>query len=352
MTAQEMGVLWWIGLGVVHAIVWAGLYDRLYLRTPAAYWGTGDWGNSDVRFSPGPFLALAYFIGLGIATGLVVTLPVAATLGAMWGLNVTAWWGRFPAAAVFLLGLPGLVAGMTMIRRAVWLWRLKGQIERLPTSTVRGAALGLVELKGRAVAAPGEGPTLPSLPSDRPPSEALLFRLGARYGTAAFYLEDGTGRVRVEPPPGHARGEDERMVLTKRADFRGSMAKAHLLPGDPVYVLGNLETIPGAPEDERHVVRPLRTSYARLLDTEVMGAMPVAGFLATFLGLGFVQHADFFLLTDAEEGEAKRRFCRQWRRTLAWGLVWCAVSMPLAYWGLRGVVEPGVSGLLRAITSR
>jgi len=282
------------------------------------------------------------FGGLFFATGFVVTLPAVATLGALHGLGVTAWWGRFPAVAVFLFGLPGLVAGITMLRRSVWLWRIKGQVEHLPTSTVRGAALGLVELKGVASAeADGVGTGAP-----------LITRKHGSYHTAPFFLEDDTGRVRVIPPEGHFRGEDERITLTRRAVAQGAMVEATLLTGDPVYVLGNLETAAGGPEGDGRVVRPMKTPYARLLDTQVMGALPVASFLSSFLGLGFVQHADFFLLTDASEADAKSRFCRQWRRTLAWGLVWVAVSLPLANWGLRGIVEPGSAGLLRAVERR
>jgi HEAT repeat protein len=87
---------------------------------------------------------------------------------------------------------------------------------------------------------------------------------------SAFYLEDGTGRIRVDPrkaqirPGWHANfweaAYQSWVLLTRRVTRSGGTETRTLLPGDPVYVIGTVEVNEEAPPDAtdaaRLVVRP------------------------------------------------------------------------------------------------
>jgi hypothetical protein len=150
----------------------------------------------------------------------------------------------FPYWLDFYWGIIGVVvlfsmAIMDSIRRSM----LVRQIEILPTSKVHSAAIGLVELKGKAV---------PVSTGDNGP--IILERMEAKgdgmYGsltiTERFYLDDGTGRVLIDPEGcsvgsiGNSFEINLHHALLKPYTAEKGLPESRLMPGDEVYVLGNL----------------------------------------------------------------------------------------------------------------
>ena len=137
------------------------------------------------------------------------------------------------------------------------------QIRLLPTSKIHAAAIGLVELKGKAVPiksgrkdpimrdwtdTSGEGVSFPSF-------------------AHPFYVDDGTGRVPVDPRGCGINQADSlfsvnihQVVLAQKKDTKG-LSEGRLMPGEKVYVLGNLQ-INDDPEfaDDKVIVRPVKST--------------------------------------------------------------------------------------------
>jgi len=124
-------------------------------------------------------------------------------------------------------------------------WRLKqiGQIRALPRAKARSAAIGLAEFEGIARA----------IGADRD-----ISKFGA-VEAQPFYLEDETGRIRVDP--GHAT---IRARTVSGTALMLNEVEEGIRDGDPVYVIGNVQNTealpPGAPDPDRRVVRPLGQS--------------------------------------------------------------------------------------------
>lgn len=140
--------------------------------------------------------------------------------------------------AVFTGGAATLFAGRLLLVEAVWRYRQLRRVRMLATSKVRSVALGAAELRGRAVAAEhGHPPTSP-ISLDKP-----------------FYLEDETGRIKIDPRGAvlragwfaHLGNRTAEMVLKPNAD-----TDLHILmPGDPLFVIGNVQ-----PEGNELVIKP------------------------------------------------------------------------------------------------
>lgn len=99
----------------------------------------------------------------------------------------------------FLL-LAGTVSGLVLFYRGFGLLQRKRFIEEIPTSTIRGAALGLVEVSGTAT---GDCTLVAPLSQ----LDCYFYQLTA-WGTkkvaeeslcVPFYLDDETGRLLVDP---------------------------------------------------------------------------------------------------------------------------------------------------------
>lgn len=181
--------------------------------------------------------------------------------------------------------------------------RNKRLIENTPTSKCRSVAMGLCEVAGRAV---GEQ-TIPSLIGHMPCycSQVLVERYERRgkssrwvklrqeFQGVPFFLEDSTGRVRVDPAGaeldipaeleystssgarpllgmtlerlragGHSGAEIANLFAgycaSRGIGFHGTMrfTERNLATGDPVYVLGSAEEQRGvADEFERVIIR-------------------------------------------------------------------------------------------------
>jgi hypothetical protein len=166
-----------------------------------------------------------------------------------------------------LWGILGIAIGVRLFFRGFPFLKRKQLIQDIPTSTVRGASLGAVELCGTVV-----GPyTLISPLSEtdcvyyhaivrgsageeKKPREEILY--------APFFLDDGTGRVMVDP-----RGAETELQPSVDDEYSSSSGDAftrHFLvrhgissqfpaylkevcirAGDRLYVLGNLRENPG-----------------------------------------------------------------------------------------------------------
>lgn len=116
-------------------------------------------------------------------------------------------------------------------------WRLKQirQVRALPRSKARSAAIGLSEFEGTARAEGGDSVISPQ-----------------REGRAsAFYLEDETGRIRVEPQEAALRVPSVTSPSLQLNEVEGGIRD-----GDHVYVIGFAE--PQATDSNELVVRPLR----------------------------------------------------------------------------------------------
>ncbi len=203
----------------------------------------------------------------------------------------------------------GLASGVYLFLQGFRVLRNQRLVANLPTSKCRSVAMGLVEVTGRAV---GEKTLLSpfvKIPSYCSYTEAGYWVKGttnrdrvwadmvgparAQMAVEFFYVEDQTGRVKVDPTDANLRvrvdlefdAQDGRVTWHKcnvagpDAASRSASIKEkirvlcapggrlhkgsklefkqqNLCPGDPVYVLGEAGEVPGvADEQERIVIR-------------------------------------------------------------------------------------------------
>jgi hypothetical protein len=205
-----------------------------------------------------------------------------------------------------------------MLARGIWLRSAGEQIRNLATSKARSAALGLVELKG--VARP-----IREEDGSRPILSWAVEGGGWTNRVGPFYVEDETGRVRVEPPADVHVLHDHRIMLT-RGDGAGGYA---MRPGDPVYVLGRLEVdreaSPGTAGEDRRVVRAWPPPGARMFRVLRHVRLFGAGGLP-----------DLFLVTDSGERFADGMMRVLWRRWVILGLVWVVPALWFVVLGVSG----------------
>ncbi len=159
------------------------------------------------------------------------------------------WWLGGCGVAVFVIG-----AFVSWFRNL----RVIRQIENLPTSKARSAALGLAEFRGVA------------WPVSTPSAQPILFwniRRPGREVLNRFYLEDDTGHILVDPKGAEFSHGAFRflysvrsILLTPRVEHGVPGMVSRLMPGDRVYVIGSVEENRGASRDaadaDRLVVRP------------------------------------------------------------------------------------------------
>ena len=121
-------------------------------------------------------------------------------------------------------------------------WRLKQirHVRALPRSKARSAAIGLSEFEGTARAEGGNSVISPQ-----------------REGfAAAFYLEDESGRIRVEPQEAALRAPSVTSPSLQLNEIEGGIRD-----GDHVYVIGFAQ--PRGTDSDELVVRPLRQRLVR-----------------------------------------------------------------------------------------
>jgi hypothetical protein len=162
--------------------------------------------------------------------------------------------------------------------------------------------------------------------------------LGHRKMWRTFYLEDGTGRILVDPlnvefwkGDGSPYFEPLRKIhLSRRAEqnFLNPLPEETrwLEDGDPVHVIGSVEMNSDAPPDEvdagRLIVRP---------STEIRKPGLIERFLLPgFVGKEFVPGRQFyhlFYLSDAAEDDLTAITKKAELRVLFWTLAWLGLSL-------------------------
>jgi hypothetical protein len=172
---------------------------------------------------------------------------------------------------IWLLSQPLLWAWIGVILGPYFFWRgfrvlqRKRLIMDTPRSTVRAAALGVVEITGTAV-----GPHTLVAPLSH--ADCLYYRLvvesnpdgdlsnSFREMCAPLYLDDGTGTVMIYPhgaelqfPPSSERSEYGKLAMTLTSFSEGPpefCQEYSIRPGDTIFVLGTLRENPWAKETE------------------------------------------------------------------------------------------------------
>ena len=254
---------------------------------------------------------------------------------------VDAWMGVFGVSFAILLGLMTWGRGL----------RLKSQIENIPTSTVRSAAIGLTEFKGVARPIDDESKRLTEKIVDgekkKPPKgggpkknkEPILYSsLALQSQTVTeiwsrFYLEDETGRILVDP-----RGADfwdghghflwspiRSLYLEKRRQLNETREVRSLLPGDPVYVIGSVEENKEAGQDASELDRLILRPSSTLKSTDLLRRI-MLGKDKKSQGTDIY---DVFFLTDLQEVNAKDALTKGMKSVWIWMVAWVALSLPL-----------------------
>ena len=183
--------------------------------------------------------------------------PVFGNLSPYW-LDVC--WGLLGMGTIFLLALGD------SIRRN----KLNRQIEILPTSSIRSVAIGLAELKGKAVPLGRKSAGKPIMRRWRESTSD-----GSRWvdHVEPFLLDDGTDRILVDPRGVSVQGSSSyfqvgmHQAILKELDPRDVFTESRLMPGDDVYLVGNVQ-INDDREDADYeadygevVVKPKRSSW-------------------------------------------------------------------------------------------
>jgi hypothetical protein len=156
----------------------------------------------------------------------------------------------------------GVVFGPVLFFRGFRLLQRKRLIMDIPRSTVRGAALGPVEISGKAV-----GPYTLVAPLSQ--TDCLYYRIAVQSNpkkdfsntrmrelSVPLYVDDGTGKLMVYPAQcelqldaSEERAEYGKAALTTEG-YSGEGAEFVreycICPGDQVYVLGTLQENPWA----------------------------------------------------------------------------------------------------------
>lgn len=155
--------------------------------------------------------------------------------------------------------LASAALGVVLFSWSFRLLKLKYLLARLPLSKIRSASQGLVALRGRVVPADGALVEYPST-AERCAYYPGIERREPGFG---FYIEDETGRIRVE-----AAGA---VLLSE---------KRLLFPDDDVHVIGTVMTRQhtkpdGEVVEERVVVKPSvrRSAYERLMHGIIDGVL-------------------------------------------------------------------------------
>ena len=150
--------------------------------------------------------------------------------------------------------ISGVTLGPYLFYRGFRMLQLKRGITNIPRSTIRGAAMGLVEISGKAV-----GPYTLVAPLSK--EECLYYRLvvvndpdnrfpnKTQQACAPFYIDDGTGVWMVYPPsaeltlkPLHQEGSLGGAMRGYRSGGDPEFVQEYCIkPGDTIFALGTLQ---------------------------------------------------------------------------------------------------------------
>ena len=169
------------------------------------------------------------------------------------------YWGVISLVIIFLIAL------FDSIRRN----KLTRQIEVLPTAKVRSVAVGLAELKGTAVSLKGQHKEAPIMRSWVASTENGIT---SKNRSEPFYLEDGTGRMLIDPTGISINAESDmfgialHQAILRSFKMEGGYWESRLMPGDTVYVVGNvlINHDKAKYENDEVVVKPRKSSLLSL----------------------------------------------------------------------------------------
>ncbi len=156
----------------------------------------------------------------------------------------------------------GIVVGLYMFFRGFGLLRRKLLIQSVPSSTVRSAALGLVELSGTAT-----GPY--SVISPLSKTECYFYRaILPRHGDCQetlcvpFFLDDGTGKLLIDP-----RGAETDFEPSFSEDVEWDSAPC-IRANDRLFVTGTLQDNPAIDQMNENSGRCSQAGGLRYLSPE------------------------------------------------------------------------------------
>ena len=244
-----------------------------------------------------------------------VYVPLAAAFGDLAPYWLDVYWGATSAGIIFFIALCG------SIRRN----RLARQVKILPTARIRSVAVGLAELKGKAIAMAGSAKGAPIM---RSWIESTGDGHSHRTHIDPFYLDDGTGRILVDPRGASINDEgaffdiDLHQAILKLVKRKTGLPESRLMPGDTVYVVGSVQINRDRGEypDEQIVVKPCKSSwlsmnfYDLFLVSNISEAALLKGFhgsvgrgwSAVFIGMAIGLWLSGFALTNIIQIEASR----------------------------------------------
>lgn len=287
-------------------------------------------------------------------------------MGALFKQSLTFWsaesrWLIEPLPGDLGLGIIGaIIAGICGSFAMATLRTQRQQLANIATATARSAAIGLAEFKGTARLAKGPAhrmrvetfhPGEPGIPDDIPEDRILQSEerwtgnaIGHRKMWRTFSLEDGTGRILIDPLGvefwkgyGSPYFEPFRKIhLSKRVErtFMNPLAEETrwLKDGDPITVIGSVEMNPDAPSNAagagRLVIRP---------STELKRPGLIERFvLPNFIGKELVpgrRYDHLFYLSDVGEDDLAMITKKAERRVIFWTLAWLGLSLWCAMQG-------------------
>ena len=239
-------------------------------------------------------------------------VPVFGELAPYW---FDLYWGIVSVLTIFLFAL------CDSIRRN----KLSRLVAILPTAKIRSVAIGLAELKGKAVPLAGNSANKPIM---RLWLESTDDGVSTQRHIDPFYLEDGTGRILVDPRGASINYEGSyfgislhQAILRKFSNPR-EFPESRLMPGDTVYLAGSVQINRERDEQipDEVVVKPRKSSwlsmnfYDLFFISNISEEALVAGFqksikrgwLGVIVAMTFGAWLSIFALTNIIQIEASR----------------------------------------------
>ncbi len=250
--------------------------------------------NSKIRMHPLKRLTLFYQNNRRAAS----TIAAAAGGGLYFliraFLESSLWRRGFNSPVDWIFIVIGLGGGLALFTYGFAVWREKRLIENIPTSKVRSLAMGLVEVSGQA-----QPKVL--LKSPITATQCVYYRylierrerrgksdqwvvVGQGASTNFFYVDDGTGRILVDPVEAEIHLEKDYTYTGTEFNDRLSSGfglragnwgqrmrytEWYIVPGDHVYVMGTVTRWRNTLEDRQFKIadrlRQLKADRERLM---------------------------------------------------------------------------------------
>jgi hypothetical protein len=239
-------------------------------------------------------------------------IPVFGDLFPYW---FDMYWGILSLLTIFL------IAVCDSIRRN----RLTRQIEVLPTSKTRSVAVGLAELKGKAVPLNGRSSRDPIM---RSWIESTDNGMTALQRVEPFYLDDGGGRILVDPTGASIQSERNffginlHQAILKPFPMKTGLPEERLMPGDSVVLVGNVQINQDRVRfaDDEVIVKPRKSTWysmkfydlffiSNISEEALLGGFRKSvkrGWRNVLLGMAFGGWLAAFALTNIMQLESSR----------------------------------------------